>query len=301
MNEAEIAAVLELAEAMTVTQRRSALDKLVTGRGMRVSADAKRRLHLLRQEVRADQLRPLNTNAPKGLVPLEAGPEPVLHAHIRNITDEWVDMWLAADQLREAGAAPPGPLLLHGPTGSGKTTLAAHIAGRLGETYSPYLLDAHRIVDSHMGSTGANLSEVFGWVSRNPVMLVIEEVDAISTIRSYEDSAATAEGNRITVALMRLIESASSPIILTTNRASALDAALLRRFEYQCEIATPSEESQRQILSRILQAPLTSQLPETLEEGVSIARRARRLAIINDENAATVFDRILNERRQVND
>lgn len=291
MNEAESSAVLELAEALTAQQRRAALSKLSSGRGIRMDAEARRRLAALREEVRADHLRPL-ANTPNGLVPLASGPRPMLPESVAAVADEWARMWGEADRLRDAGVAPPGPLLLHGPTGTGKTMLAAHIAGQLSETYAPFVLDAHNIVDSHIGSTGSGLAKVFDWAARSPVMLVIEEVDALSVARGGEGSAASNEGNRITVALMRLIEAATAPIVITTNRVGEIDAALLRRIEYQCEVPMPTAQTKREIVEAVLGAGPLFRLPDSLAEGVAIARRARRLAIVNGEDAVVAFDRL---------
>ncbi len=168
----------------------------------------------------------------KYLESLELTQRPILPETIEAEIDEWVNGWRHATDLELAGMKAPGALLLHGPTGSGKSMLCGTLAGSIGRT--GVVAECHNLVDSHMGCTGERLGQAFKAAGKAGSVFVIEELDALAAHRggTGEGAGATQENARITVALMRMIESARFPIVATTNRIEALDPALLRRFEY---------------------------------------------------------------------
>jgi len=207
---------------------------------------------------------------------------PVLTDLQHAMVNEWVTGWKSADSLGAAGIRPPGPLLLHGPTGTGKTTLAESLRLLLG--LGAVRIDAHKVMDSHMAESGKNLSAAFEAANRAGNLLVIEEMDALAAQRAaLTDSGAAQESNRVTVALMRLMDNPKIPVVATTNLLGALDSALLRRFEFKVEMPEPSIPTKRNILAQFLgkdgSAALNDdELEQSLALLVPIARRAQRRA-----------------------
>lgn len=154
-----------------------------------------------------------------------------------------------ADALEAAGLPAPRAALLQGPTGTGKTATARLIAHRLGRSLAVARLDG--MISSHMGQTGVNLSLAFRWAAEHPCVLLLDEIDAIAQTRGKEDgSAAAGETWRVVTALLQLIDAhdGMDMVLAASNRADALDPALLRRFEFRVEIAAPDALARRHMV-----------------------------------------------------
>lgn len=246
---------LTLARARTPSERSSILRK-AAGIG-RFDQDQCRELSELASErdlSSAYVLRPLCNPVTecKYLEPLEATQQPVLTDEINAEVDEWVEGWMFATDLEFRGLRPPGPMLIHGPTGSGKTTLCGTLASRVGRV--GVVAECHNMLESFLGKTGERLAEVFRAAEKAGALLVVEELDALAADRGGGGAGdlAAHENIRITVALMRMMEKARFPIVATTNRIGSIDSALLRRFEYKLEVPAMPAEIRRQIISSIL-------------------------------------------------
>lgn len=206
---------------------------------------------------------------------LEPGDPPMLPESIWSEFTEWFDGWGRAADLTKAKIALPGPVLLHGPTGTGKTMLAKSIANQM-PGRPAVVLEVSRAIESLLGGTGLKLDKVFRVCNAHSALLVLEEIDGISSARSNLGSCAV-ENNRITIALMRLFEQAKFPIVATTNRADSLDPALLRRFEFKIEIQPLSDEGRKQLLTEILgKVPPVELLAMPLHEAMPMIHRLKR-------------------------
>lgn len=223
----------------------------------------------------------MSSNKGSILVELEPGPLPIIPRSMWEDLQEWLAAWRHADALREAGLTPPGALLLHGPTGTGKTSLARallkHMGGRPG-----YILESHNAVTALFGQSAKNVATAFDQAEAEGALLVVEEIDALGMDRAKTGvSTLAAEETRITVSLMRALESATFPIIATTNFKDALDKALLRRFEVQMEVPALDAKGRAHILAKILgEEPCEELVALPLVESIRLAHRMRRKAFI---------------------
>lgn len=270
---------LLLARARTQSQRASVLYQ--AGQSARFDEDQRGELLKLNEESRqagttVHTLRPLINPAQENaaLATLKPGPRPLLPPELWVGIEEWTEGWNRADELFVNQLEPPGALLLHGPTGTGKTMLTRFLAGAMpGRT--AVVLEAHSVLTSFFGATGEKLAKIFESVNRSGALLVLEELDALAVVRGGQRGEE--ESNRVTVAAMRLIEAAGFPVIATTNRMEALDAALLRRFEVVLEIPPPPPEIQRKIIAGLLDAECPADLLAMgLARAVPEAKRRRR-------------------------
>lgn len=233
---------------------------------------------------RAGALRPILNPADvcNLLQPISVGPDPVLTPEVHATIEEWIDGWLREAELLERSLRPPGPLLLYGETGGGKSIISQFIARRLSGVRRGVVIEVFRVIDSHMGQSGKNLEAAFEAVKANAGLVVVEEIDGIAETRKSGTDSADRENNRNTIGLMRLIEACPAAVIATTNRIDSLDNALLRRFEYKLKIPLASEEMRRSILGRLLGA---KEVPERLvslplSESVPLTQRVVRVAAL---------------------
>lgn len=197
---------------------------------------------------------------------------------------DWIEGWKYARELAGAGLRGAGAMLLHGPTGTGKTTLARGLVNHLGRPAR--VIDAHDIVEVWMGNSARNLASGFRQAEGMGAFLVIEEIDALGGARTGLVGGGAQEDSRITIALMRLIEAAQFPVVATTNCLGNLDPALVRRFELKLEVPLVEERGRVKILKSILgRDPETSLVALPLVDSVPIAHRMRRREFIDSLKA----------------
>lgn len=151
--------------------------------------------------------------------------------------------------LELRGIRPRRRLLFHGPPGNGKTSAAAALASRIGRTV--YVASLPAIVGSHMGESGARLSKLLGALAA-PIVLVLDEIDALGSSRVSSKDAAGREYNTITNTLLTLLDQHDSGVLIaTTNRVDILDPALVRRFDDAVEFAAPDSEAKAELAHKL--------------------------------------------------
>jgi SpoVK/Ycf46/Vps4 family AAA+-type ATPase len=150
--------------------------------------------------------------------------------------------------LVAAGLAPRSRVLLHGPPGNGKTSLAAAFAVRLGMT--GYALSIHSTVSSYMGSTGRAIAEAWEVTRAEQQLLLLDELDAISGTRGG-GTGSEREYNLIVATLLKLLDEPTTGVIVaSTNRIDVVDPAVRRRFDVELELKGPSEGDMMELAHR---------------------------------------------------
>ncbi len=164
-----------------------------------------------------------------------------------------LDEWGYADSHGRTGQS---TILFAGPPGTGKTMAAHAVAAALEK---PVLLVSYpEIVSKWVGDTEKNLLALFDEARRSDAVLVFDEADAMFYTRVEVSSATDQSFNREVNVLLQEMERHEGVLILTTNRAEALDPAFERRIAVRAVFPMPDANARHEIWRRHLpeRAPL---------------------------------------------
>ena len=144
-----------------------------------------------------------------------------------------------ANTLRSHSLEPRHRLLLVGPPGNGKTSLAEAIAEALAVPF--FTVRYESMIGSFLGETAGRLKHVFDYVRTHPCVLFFDEFDAVGKERG--DKHETGEIKRVVTSLLMQIDELPSYVvaIAATNHAELLDRAVWRRFELRLSLPAPNE------------------------------------------------------------
>ena len=221
----------------------------------------------------------------------------ILNPVVRATIERFATEVMRGELLRAHGVAPPSRLLLCGPPGCGKTSLAEAISRELGLPLAVVRFDV--VISSYLGETAANLRKIFDFVATRPMVVLFDEFDAIAKQR--DDDFEHGELKRVVNAFLQLLDGllGDNVIIAATNHHGLLDAAVWRRFDEILRLELPDPNERRDVLMASLHGmPLLGlpSWPELTERTVGmshadlerIARMAVREAILNDETEVRV-------------
>jgi len=145
--------------------------------------------------------------------------------------------------LRDAGLTLRNKILLAGPPGNGKTSLAEAIAKEL---ELPFIsIKLHETIEGHMGGTSSRLGKIFEYAQFNNCLIFLDELDCLGSQRTVRaDDGADKERNSIVNTLLTSLDHISdgSIIVGATNLPEAIDGALERRFNLKLWLDYPSDE-----------------------------------------------------------
>ena len=174
---------------------------------------------------------------------LELAPVP------RRVVAELDEEQRRADLLRSYGIEPRNRLLLSGPPGNGKTSVAEAIASELMLPF--YVIRYEGLVSSFLGETAARLDSAFEFARTRRCVLFFDELDTIAKERSDEHE--TGEIKRVVSTLLLQIDHLPPHVVLVaaTNHSELLDRAAWRRFQIRAELTTPSRDQATRFLERL--------------------------------------------------
>ena len=166
--------------------------------------------------------------------------ELVLAPQVVDALEEFVDEFSQAPLLRSHSLEPRHTVLLLGPPGNGKTSLAEALATELSLPLLSVRYDA--IVDSFLGETSNRLRRLIEFATLNPCVLFFDEFEAVGKERS--DTQETGEIKRVVSTLLVQMDQLPSHtlVVCATNHPELLDRAVWRRFEMKLEIDRPGPQ-----------------------------------------------------------
>ena len=161
----------------------------------------------------------------------------------KNIIDscgELIAEHIRSDILRSHGLEPRNKVLLIGPPGNGKTSLAEAIAEAL---MIPLLTVRYEnIVGAYLGETASRLNKLFEYVKARQCVLFFDEFETLGKKRG--DTHETGEIKRVVSSLLLQIDALPSYVIAiaATNHEMLLDHAAWRRFQIRLLLPKPSRD-----------------------------------------------------------
>ena len=127
--------------------------------------------------------------------------------------------------------------LFSGPSGTGKTLAARLLAASL--QMDLYRINLATVVNKYIGETEKNLNLVLSRAEELPVMLLLDEGDALLTHRTNVHTSNDRYANLETNFLLQRLESFDGIIIITTNAGDRIDGAFLRRMDVVIDFRPP--------------------------------------------------------------
>lgn len=196
----------------------------------------------------------------------------ILTDEVRSSVCSFIDEFYKEELLSKYNCKPRNRLLLYGPPGNGKTLIAEAVASSI---KLPFLtVNYGALIDSHLGGTSGNLSQIFKYINLRPTVCFFDEFDSISVKRG--NSSDVGEMRRIVNHLLMEMDrlSPNTVLVAATNMGADIDQAVSRRFDVSIKIENPTKE-------QILEALKKELSPEFLGEKIF------------DHEIKTIFDQIV--------
>ncbi len=164
--------------------------------------------------------------------------ELILTSQAKETIDELVAEHQRADLLRSYNLEPRNRVLLAGPPGNGKTTLAEALADSLGVSLLVVRYEA--VIGSYLGETAQRIARVFDHARSRHCVLLFDEFDAVGKERG--DAHETGEIKRVVSSLLLQIDALPSYVVVVaaSNHPELLDRAAWRRFQIRLELRQPT-------------------------------------------------------------
>jgi transitional endoplasmic reticulum ATPase len=164
----------------------------------------------------------------------------VLAPSARERVMEILDLFSAPEMAREIGVKPPAGLILWGPPGTGKTTIAKAMASQLHGSF--YEMSAADLLSKWAGESEQRVAKLFNKARTNrPSVIFIDEIDSLLRRRSADTASKWEE--RILSQFLRELDGLQGGdgvlLVGATNRLDTIDEAIVGRRLEPVEIALP--------------------------------------------------------------
>lgn len=174
-----------------------------------------------------------------------------------------------AELLRSHNIEPRNRVLLMGPPGNGKTSIAEAIAESI---LVPLIVVRYEgVIGSFLGETASRLRKLFDYVRTRRCVLFFDEFDTLGKERG--DPHDTGEIKRVVSSLLLQIDDLPSHVVVVTatNHPELLDRAVWRRFQLRLNLPKPTRSQIQdwfESLQKRVDFPLTYN-PKALAESLS--------------------------------
>lgn len=235
----------------------------------------------------------------------------LLPDNVDQAVSEMIEEQQRRDMLRSYGLEPRHRILLSGPPGNGKTSLAEAIAHEL--MVPLFVVRYEAVIGSFLGETSSRLKRLFDFVRTHQCVLFFDEFDTLGKERG--DTHETGEIKRVVSSLLLQIDALPSHVVVVTatNHAELLDRAVWRRFQLRLGLPAPTLEQKVAWFSnfqerlgtalgttpKVLASRLKSASFSDLEEFCMDVHRRYVLSLPDNSLRAIINDRLNQWQRRV--
>ncbi|MCG8508913.1 MAG: ATP-binding protein, partial [Rhodospirillales bacterium] len=172
------------------------------------------------------------------VMPERSFDELILPPKVREISMEVVQEHHRVDLLRSYNLEPRNRVLLIGPPGNGKTSLAEAFAHAL--MVPMFVVRYEGVVGTYLGETAVRLRRILEHARARKCVLFFDEFETLGKERG--DRHETGEIKRVVSSLLMQIDSLPSHVVVigATNHAELLDRAVWRRFQVRMMLPEPT-------------------------------------------------------------
>ncbi|MEX2499354.1 MAG: ATP-binding protein [Wenzhouxiangellaceae bacterium] len=208
------------------------------------------------------------------VIPERSFDDLILPKEVREISQDVVQEHHRLDLLRSYNLEPRNRLLLIGPPGNGKTSLAEAFAHAL---MVPLLIVRYEgVVGTYLGETAVRLHRLLEYARTRKCVLFFDEFETLGKERG--DRHETGEIKRVVSSLLMQIDALPSHVVVigATNHAELLDRAVWRRFQVRMMLPEPTRARLAEWFAKLekrIKVPL-GYTPETMAKklyGVNFA------------------------------
>lgn len=174
----------------------------------------------------------------------------ILSSEIENKIKGLINEYSNKEKFESRGINVENRLLLCGPPGCGKTTIAYYIAQKMNLPIIYVRLDS--LISSMLGQTSANLRTIFEEIKNKNVIIFLDEFDSIAKKR--DDNNELGELKRVVNSLLQNIDQmpTNNFLISASNHEKLLDSAVWRRFNSVLYLDKPDMKLREVYITNLL-------------------------------------------------
>lgn len=188
--------------------------------------------------------RPLTLDPQAGHLFIEVTPrisldDLILPPNVAQACGELIEEHHRSELLRSYNVEPRHKVLLAGPPGNGKTSLAEGLAHALMVPLVSIRYEG--VIGSFLGETASRLRKLFDFARTRHCVLFFDEFDTLGKERG--DPHDTGEIKRVVSSLLLQIDDLPSHVVVVTatNHSELLDRAVWRRFQLRLQLPAPTK------------------------------------------------------------
>ncbi|MCL2325726.1 MAG: ATP-binding protein [Proteobacteria bacterium] len=175
----------------------------------------------------------------------------VLPEKIKTQIQELVEEQHRSELLHAHNLRARNRILLAGPPGNGKTTLAEALAYEL--MYPLIVIRYETLVGSYLGETSGRLKNVLDYAKTQRCVLFFDEFETLGKERG--DTHETGEIKRVVSSLLLQLDEMPDYVVVVaaSNHPELLDKAVWRRFQLRIELPRPTRDQLTHYIASIAQ------------------------------------------------
>lgn len=172
------------------------------------------------------------------ITPIKKMTDLILPSEVVTLSNQFIQEQFRVDLLRSYGLEPRNRILLIGPPGNGKTSIAEAYAEAL--LIPLFVVKYDSLVGAYLGETASRLRKLMDYVCTRKCVLFFDEFETLGKERG--DTHETGEIKRVVSSLLLQIDNLPSHVIVigATNHPELLDRAVWRRFQIKISLPIPT-------------------------------------------------------------